>query len=238
MRATPPCERMSAGTRSSAITATAPASSAMRACSASTTSMITPPLSISARPVLTRSVPISSIAKSLLRRARAIGFAEAPQEVAQLPTLLLVEAIEKEPLDARDVCLGSGAQLREPAFGKEGVLDSRVLFTGRTIDIAHALESLQQPGDPGRREHHLLREINPPHPAIGCAREPEQHLVIVDRQAVLGLELPRQLAYHRRVRAQEERERLGVDAGSRRLGAHLGSLTPQVCLRNPSVGGG
>ena len=35
MRATPPSTRMSAGTRSSAITATAPASSAIRACSAS-----------------------------------------------------------------------------------------------------------------------------------------------------------------------------------------------------------
>ena len=60
MRATPPCARMSAGTRSSAMTAHAPASSAIRACSAVVTSMITPPLSISARPVLTRSVPIST----------------------------------------------------------------------------------------------------------------------------------------------------------------------------------
>jgi hypothetical protein len=34
IRATPPSLRMSAGTRSSAMTATAPASSAMRACSA------------------------------------------------------------------------------------------------------------------------------------------------------------------------------------------------------------
>src|SRR5438132_13802839 len=59
MRATPPSRRMSAGTRSSAITAQAPASSAMRAASAVVTSMITPPLSISARPVLTLSVPTS-----------------------------------------------------------------------------------------------------------------------------------------------------------------------------------
>ena len=59
MRATPPSARMSAGTRSSAITAAAPASSAIRACSALTTSMITPPLSISARPALTRNVPVS-----------------------------------------------------------------------------------------------------------------------------------------------------------------------------------
>ena len=49
------------GPRSRAITATAPASSAMSACSAFVTSMITPPLSISARPVLTRMEPISSI---------------------------------------------------------------------------------------------------------------------------------------------------------------------------------
>ncbi len=59
MRATPPSARMSAGTRSSAMTATAPASSAIFACSALTTSMMTPPLSISARPVLTRRVPTS-----------------------------------------------------------------------------------------------------------------------------------------------------------------------------------
>ncbi len=59
IRDTPPCARMSAGTRSSAITATAPASSAIRAWSAVTTSMITPPLSISAIPRLTRSVPVA-----------------------------------------------------------------------------------------------------------------------------------------------------------------------------------
>ena len=57
IRETPPWARMSAGTRSSAMTATAPASSAILACSAVTTSMITPPLSISAMPRLTRAVP-------------------------------------------------------------------------------------------------------------------------------------------------------------------------------------
>src|SRR5579871_2757562 len=59
IRATPPSRRMSAGTRSRAITAQAPASSATFACSASTTSMITPPFNISARPLLTRIVPVS-----------------------------------------------------------------------------------------------------------------------------------------------------------------------------------
>src|SRR5258706_2781204 len=54
IRATPPSARMSAGTRSSAITATAPASWETRACSALVTSMITPPLSISDNPVFNR----------------------------------------------------------------------------------------------------------------------------------------------------------------------------------------
>ncbi|CAB4613983.1 unannotated protein [freshwater metagenome] len=57
IRATPPSRRMSAGTRSSAMTAHAPASSAIFACSALTTSMMTPPFSISASPRLTRWVP-------------------------------------------------------------------------------------------------------------------------------------------------------------------------------------
>jgi len=59
MRATPPSLRMSEGTRSRAITATAPASSAIFAWSALVTSMMTPPFSISARPVLSRNVPVS-----------------------------------------------------------------------------------------------------------------------------------------------------------------------------------
>ena len=57
MRATPPCARMAAGTRSRAMTATAPASSAIFACSGFTTSMMTPPFIISANPVFTFSVP-------------------------------------------------------------------------------------------------------------------------------------------------------------------------------------
>ena len=58
IRATPPSRRMSAGTRSRAMTAQAPASSAILACSGVTTSMMTPPLSISARPRLTGNVPV------------------------------------------------------------------------------------------------------------------------------------------------------------------------------------
>src|SRR6266705_4399076 len=59
MRATPPSLRMSAGTRSSAITAHAPASWAIRACSGVTTSMMTPPFSIWASPALTLKEPFT-----------------------------------------------------------------------------------------------------------------------------------------------------------------------------------
>src|SRR5229473_4453320 len=66
IRATPPSALMSAGTRSSAMTATAPASSAIFACSGVTTSMITPPLSMSAIPRLTPAVPVTGAIPELI----------------------------------------------------------------------------------------------------------------------------------------------------------------------------
>src|SRR5262249_31147484 len=81
MRATPPWARMSAGTRSSAITAQAPASSAILAWSALVTSMITPPLSISARPVLTRNVARSGIANPIVEGAGRLSMHD-PDEPA------------------------------------------------------------------------------------------------------------------------------------------------------------
>ena len=77
IRATPPSRRMSAGTRSSAITAQAPASSAIAACSGVTTSMMTPPLSISASPRLTGNVPVARVVDVMIthanERPRAAG---------------------------------------------------------------------------------------------------------------------------------------------------------------------
>jgi hypothetical protein len=72
IRETPPSARMSAGIRSRAITAQAPASSAMRACSGVVTSMMTPPLSIWASPVLTRVVPVRPLA-SATRSTSSVG---------------------------------------------------------------------------------------------------------------------------------------------------------------------
>src|SRR4051795_11998213 len=86
IRETPPWARMSAGTRSSAITATAPASSAIFACSGVTTSMMTPPLSISAMPRLTRAVPIvcSLLTPSIVRRGQPGGIWDNERGVIDL----------------------------------------------------------------------------------------------------------------------------------------------------------
>src|SRR5438309_3051523 len=88
IRATPPSRRMSAGTRSSAITAHAPASSAILAWPASTTSMITPPLNISARPLFTRIVPVSCIGFMLVL-GLGLGLAAVGLLAAGLLGLLL-----------------------------------------------------------------------------------------------------------------------------------------------------
>src|SRR5436189_2852490 len=74
MRATPPSLRMSEGTRSSAITDAAPASSAILACSALVTSMMTPPFSISAKPDFTRKVPVSRSTVASCPRSRALVY--------------------------------------------------------------------------------------------------------------------------------------------------------------------
>src|SRR4051812_20857754 len=92
IRATPPCTRMSAGTRSRAMTATAPASSAILACSAVTTSMMTPPLSISAMPRLTRAVPSSgcSLTASIVRRRHVGGISNRERGVVDLEVMRLL----------------------------------------------------------------------------------------------------------------------------------------------------
>src|SRR3712207_5947121 len=92
MRATPPSRRMSAGTRSSAMTAAAPAFSATSACSGVTTSMMTPPLSISARPVLTRKVASSRITSRI-----------SPHPRTKRPSDQRAKLLEAEGLDALGV---------------------------------------------------------------------------------------------------------------------------------------
>src|SRR3954447_6238050 len=157
MRATPPSRRMSAGTRSSAITAEAPASSAIVACSGSTTSMMTPPFSISARPRLTRNVPVSCTLTPRVygpspRRPSCIGpprfGAEAHQSALQLPKSL--DAVlegrvgVEQPVEA-----GQLALLR---VGRHRLLDPEVgRRPGVGVDDGLVVLQLLERGDEPRR---------------------------------------------------------------------------------------
>src|SRR6185312_168684 len=98
MRATPPSRRMSDGTRSSAMTAAAPASSAILACSASTTSMITPPSSIRASPTFTANVASSRMRANLARTRPGPGEAGALLETKRLDAVLV--ALDVAAVDA------------------------------------------------------------------------------------------------------------------------------------------
>src|SRR5258705_8254094 len=115
MRATPRSRRMSAGTRSSAITAAAPASSAILACSASTTSMMTPPLSISARPALTRKVASSRMCEPLYgREARVLLQAEGFDPIGVLLGIAAVHTVcqRLDHAQQRDVRAHVGGAVR------------------------------------------------------------------------------------------------------------------------------
>ena len=83
MRATPPSARIMAGTRSRAMTDVAPASSAMRACSTFITSMMTPPLSISARPTFRRRLVAVKLLFSLFRHGLRPRFGAASGPAAR-----------------------------------------------------------------------------------------------------------------------------------------------------------
>src|SRR4028119_1493052 len=102
--ATPPSARMSAGTRSSAITATAPDSSAIFACSASTTSMMTPPLSIWAIPLLTLHGPGWRPVSDLGVRPRPPG-APRPPRVHHVHDDPALEHLGHSALDPERPCL-------------------------------------------------------------------------------------------------------------------------------------
>src|ERR1700733_6323116 len=137
--ATPPCERMSAGTRSRAITATAPASSAILAWSGVTTSMITPPLSISAMPRLTRAVPVTG-------------------SVLTVDTSNLARSIQAY-LSHRMACLlATGIQRGGGEVGEQGIVHLEELRHRRLAGQAQRAGERTVPGVPGHR-HHVVVEL-------------------------------------------------------------------------------
>src|SRR5205823_5152129 len=143
IRATPPSRRMSAGTRSSAITAAAPASSAVLACSGVTTSMMTPPLSISARPALTRNVASSRMAKRTIQA----GLLQ-PERLYPLRVLRCVAAVHavRERLDhgqqrgVRAHVRGRVRGVVEPHLRELGDLAERRVGDGHGLGLPVACE--------------------------------------------------------------------------------------------------
>src|SRR5436305_8489270 len=148
MRATPPSRRMSAGTRSSAITDAAPASSATLAWSGVTTSMMTPPLSISAKPALTANVASSRIPPSL---SRPLLQPERADAVVVLRAVLRVDAVgegldDTEQRRVRPHVGGAVGGVVELDLCKLGHLRERRIGDRRGAGVAMACE-LHGPDD-------------------------------------------------------------------------------------------
>src|SRR3954468_6022836 len=191
IRATPPAFRMSAGTRSSAITATAPASSAIFAWSGVTTSMITPPLSIWARPFLVAQVEVSTVIQASPSLGSTPGRSCRPRRGAIGPSA---------PIIARD----SGLPARPPGrrLGADSV----------AVSAAEGLEhSAEQPdsafrggrGEPAHRVDQRDHGV-----VVECAQEREeaQDRVVLDlrQEAEAALEFTRLEARYEADRAIEQ----------------------------------
>src|SRR5713101_7953816 len=184
MRATPPSLRMSEGTRSSAITAQAPAFSAILACSALVTSIMTPPLSISARPTFTRHsfvfpLPFTFFGSILLLLSKLnMSAAISPPHFC----LLLADHDKSAPAPSQHVALGisdfarqfrgHGAHLAEATDFSHGLIQER----GDNSPVRHTSAALiafsqdKTPHDPFVHVVLLEREL---HPGIVCAAAPK-----------------------------------------------------------------
>ncbi len=152
------------------------------------------------------------------------------EEVAQRVELVVGEALAEERADARDVIRRCRPELLAPRVGQFRVDDARVTVAGGLLDETGALQPVEQARDSRRREQHLLCQVDPPHHAIGCSGQAEQHLVVVDRQAVVGDELAVQPANDGRVGSDEADERLD-------LHAFRGNLRTHTTNCNPILGG-
>ena len=146
IRETPPWARMSAGTRSRAITATAPASSAIFACSAVTTSMMTPPLSISAMPRLTRAVPTECSARQ--GRVRGVG-----RSCSDMPPILRAAGGARSP---------AGQAAATVACARRGSAERRRPFATSTTQVL--------PGPSGDRLAGRRRSVVPELDASAATR--------------------------------------------------------------------
>jgi hypothetical protein len=90
--------------------------------------------------------------------------------------------------------------------GQLRVDHSEVGLAGSALDEAGPLETLEQAGDPRRRQQQPAREVDALEALVRRRRKHEQCLEVVDRQAVVGLQRGAERPCRDRLRAQEERE--------------------------------
>src|SRR5262249_42080537 len=209
MRATPPSLRMSDGTRSSAITDAAPASSAIFACSALVTSMMTPPLSISASPMCLRSAILSPFASAM--RAPFIFAVGAPSQGANYH------------FTARLGRLHSGLPRARRAAARTAIRPAARTAARRSgVEYARSISSYQRCGDSlgGMPRGPLAsRAYRGPHPSPSLAdlarrhrrkRQPERPLAA----AVDPKRRPRSVGHATLERARKQRA--GVQTSGQR----------------------
>src|SRR5205814_6193621 len=210
MRATPPSLRMSEGTRSSAITDAAPASSAILACSALVTSMMTPPLSISASPMCLRSAILSPFTSAM----RSLPL-YLPSERLHTAPALDGRASTREFTPLRRSTVGRRRASSHRSGARRSGVDARVEFIpelGSYQWCGHALDRTRA-RPPPRRAHHLAES---PHAFIDLAaghgreRQPQRALpaaVHPERRAWRVGHATLVRPHEQRARVQSDRER-------------------------------
>src|SRR5215471_7352921 len=98
------------------------------------------------------------------------------------------------------------ADLVEPGFGEHGLDDAPIACASRTLDEAALLESVEETSDPRGGEEHLVGEVDAAHPPFVGPRQPQQHLVVAQREAVVCGQLRAETPRRSRVRPNERRE--------------------------------
>ena len=105
-------------------------------------------------------------------------------------------------------CVAAALEPSRGRVGELGVGDAASVRAGGLLDQPGPLEPVEQPRDPGGGQHDALGQVDAAHHAVVGVREPQQHLVVVERQPVRGQQVGVELAGDRRVGAQKRNPRL------------------------------
>src|SRR5439155_14596225 len=95
-----------------------------------------------------------------------VAAAEAREEIGEDAELSLGVVRGEGPPDALDVEVARLAQLLVARVGEDRVGHPRVGVAVALADPAGAFEAVEQARDPGRRQQHLVREVDATHGAL------------------------------------------------------------------------